>query len=164
MAYTDGLMILGAELSAVQIETAAAIVKQYVVPANVTILQWGVLVTEDFTDHTSEPTIALRKASALSGTATTIESMIMSTTSLFKKGDGTKEAQTAIALDTDIDNGHVLVGNPQNMPVTVKAGEILMFEVTTAATSAGGAFIPFAVLRIDGEVDRRQTTVWTKTL
>lgn len=164
MAYTDGLMVLGAELSAVQVETAAAIVKQYVVPCNVTILQWGVLVTEDFTDHTTEPTIALQKRSALSGTATAIESLVMSTTSLFKKGDGTKEAQTAIAADTDIDNGHVLLGNPQNMPVTVKAGEIISFEVTTATTSVGGAFIPFAVVRIDGEVDGRQTTVWTKTL
>ena len=164
MAYTDGLMILGAELSAVQVETAAAIVKQYVVPSNCTILQWGVLVTEDFTDHTTEPTIALQKRSALSGTATTIESLVMSTTSLFKSGDGTKAIQTAIALDTDIDNGDVLLGNPEDMPVTVQSGEIISFEVTTAATSAGGAFIPFAVVRIDGEVDARQTNVWTKTL
>lgn len=164
MAYTDGLMVLGAELSAVQIETAAAIVKQYVMPCNVTILEWGVLVTEDFTDHTSEPEIKLQKRSALSGTATVLESLIMSTTSLFKKGDGTKEAQTAIALDTDIDNGHVLLGNPQNMPITVQSGEIISFEVTTAATSVGGAFVPFAIVRVDGSVDKRQTNVWTKTL
>lgn len=161
MAYTDGLMILGAELTAVQVETAAAVVKQYVVPANVTILQWGVLVTEDFTAHTLTPTIVLQKRSALSGTATVLDTLVLATVTGFKKGDGVKEAQTAIAADTEIDNGHVILGYLGDMPQTVKAGEIISFEVTVASGSAGGAIVPFAIVRIDGIVDARQSTVWS---
>lgn len=160
MAYTDGLMILGSELAAKQVEDAAADLEDYVMPCNVTILQAGVLVTEDFVAQTTDPIFAVDKKSAIGGTATEVVALTLGSSATLKKGDGVKPAQTAITADTDLDNGHVVLANPQKFPITVKQGEVITLRHDGAATGAGGAYIPFVIVRIDGEVDARPTNVW----
>lgn len=165
MAYTDGLMIIGSDLPAVQVETSAADLDDFVIPCNATVLQIGVLVTEDFTDHTINPVFSLTKKSAIGGADTAVVSVTLAggSTSTLKYGDGVKEAQTALADDADIDNGDVILAYPGSFPITVKAGEVLTLQATIASGSAGGAYVPFAILRIDGVVDGRSTNVLTAT-
>jgi hypothetical protein len=160
MAYTDGLTVLGKELAAVQVETAAADVEDYVMPCNVTILQFGVLITEDFTAHAIDPVVALQKKPGIGGSATDLVTLTLSSAATLKAGDGTKEAQTAITASTDLDDDDVVLANPQSFPITVKSGEVITLRVKTASGSAGGAIIPFAIVRVDGLVDARQTNVW----
>ncbi len=160
MAYTDGLMILGSDLAAVQVETAAADIDDFVIPCNATVLEFGVLVTEDFAAHATDPVVKLQKKSAIGGTATDVLSLTLGSSATLKSGDGTKEAQTAISADTDLDNGDVVLANRGNNPVTVQSGEVLTLRADTAAGEAGGAYIPFVILRLDGLVDARQTNVW----
>jgi len=167
MAYTDGLMILGSQLTAVEVETAAADIEDFVIPCNATILQLGVLVTEDFVVHSAaSPVVSITKKSAIGGADTAVVSLTMdsSATSSLKAGNGVKEAQTAITASTDIDNGDVLLAFPGSFPITVKQGEVLTLQATIDTVSAGGAYIPFIILRIDGEVDGRPDNVWTATV
>jgi hypothetical protein len=167
MAYTDGLMIIGSQLGAVEVETAAADLDDFVIPCNATILQVGALVTEDFVVHSGvSPVLSLGKKTAIGGTFVPVVSVTLdsSATSTLKSGDGTKEAQTAIATSADIDNGDVLLAYPGSFPITVKAGEVLTLRAAVDTVSSGGAYIPFAILRIDGVVDGRQTNVWTATV
>ena len=83
---------------------------------------------------------------------------LSSTNTSLKKGDGTKEAQTAITAETDLDNGHVVYGPRSAMPHYASASQILRFAVTTATGSAGGAITPFAFVK--PMVDARAATVW----
>jgi hypothetical protein len=41
---------------------------------------------------------------------------------------------------------------------------VLTLQATIDTVSAGGAYIPFIILRIDGEVDGRPDNVWTATV
>jgi len=166
MAYTDGLMIFGSELSAVQVETAAADLKDYVIPCNITILQAGVLVTEDFTEHTINPIFTVQKKPGIGGTAVPLVSVTLASgaTSSLKRGDGVKEAQTAPTLDVDIDDDDVILAYPGSFPITVKSGEVITLKASVASGSAGGAYVPFIIARIDGVVDGRQDNVWTATV
>lgn len=160
MAYSDGLTILGSDLAAVQVETTAADIDDFVIPCNATVEEFGVLITEDFTAHAIDPVVKLQKKSAIGGSATDVLSLTLSSAATLKAGDGVKEAQTAIAASTDLDNGDVVLSNRGRLPVTVKAGEVLTLRADTAAGTAGGAYIAFVILRLDGAVDARQTNVW----
>lgn len=160
MSYSDGLIILGSDLAAVQVETTAADIDDFVIPCNATVLQFGVLVTEDFTAHAIDPVVKLQKKSAIGGTATDVLSLTLSSAATLKSGDGVRVAQTAITASTDLDNGDVVLADMKDVPVTVKSGEVLTLRAATASGSAGGAYIAFAILRLDGQVDARQTNVW----
>jgi hypothetical protein len=46
----------------------------------------------------------------------------------------------------------------------VDGGKFLGWEMTTASGSAGGAVIPFAIVRVNGVTDGRGTNVWTATV
>jgi len=164
MAYTDGLMVLvpvdgSGDPQTSEVETAA-VLAEFLVPSNVTVLEWGVHVTEDCVVHASDPVITLGKRVLSGGTITALQTLTLSSAATLKAGDGSKEAQTAITASTDIDDGDTILANPGALPLTVQSGEFLTFELTTASGSTGGSIIPFAIVRLDGGVDARQTNVW----
>lgn len=169
MAYSEPLMILVAQddghITASEVETAAELA-EFLIPCNVSVLQFGAHVTEDFTAHAVDPVLTLGTKPTLGGTVTNLVSLTLSSaaTSTLKSGDGKKPAQTAIAASTDIDNGDVLLAYPGKFPLKVNGGEFLVLELTTASGSAGGAIIPFIIARPDGGTDGRQTNVWTATV
>lgn len=157
-----GVLYVGGELTTVQSETAAATIKDYYFPFGFQVLEWGVMITEDFTDHTLTLVVKLQKLDKAGGTVSDISILTVdaSNTSL-KRGDGVKEAQTAITADTSIDNGQVVFGPRSEMPARASASQILRFAVTTATGSAGGAITPFAFVK--PILDARASTVWIDT-
>ncbi len=166
MAYTDGLYIISNAATSVQTETGAANIVDHVIPCNATILQFGALITEVMTDHTVQPVISLAKKTGIGATATTLVSLTLGkhAISSLKKGDGVKEAQTAIVADTELLDDDTVIAFPGSFPITVQAGDVLSFQANVASLSVGGAYIPFAILRLDGTVDARRTTTWTATV
>ena len=173
MSYSEPIQILypitnsGGKPVESAIETAA-LLGLYPIPCDVEILAFGAIVTEDFTEHTLNPVLTIGVCNDVGDTAldTNLVSMTLNSaaTAAFKSGDGVKEAQTAITASTDIDAGDVILAFPGNFPLHVAGGKFLGWELTTASGSAGGAFVPFAIVRVDGEVDARQTNVWTATV
>jgi len=169
MAYTEPLMVLypssDGVITAAEVETAAELA-EFLIPCNVSVLQFGAHVTEDFTAHAVDPVLTLGRKATTAGTVTNIASVTLSSasTSTLKSGDGVKELQTAITASTDLDAGDVILAWPGEFPVPVAGGEFLVLELTTASGSAGGAIIPFIIARADGVVDGRQTNVWTASV
>jgi hypothetical protein len=171
MAYSEPIAILmgrddgQATLSAV--ETAALLAK-FPLACDIEVLEFGVIVTEDFTAHDVDPVLTLGTMSDDDDTAldTNLVSLTLSSaaTASLKAGDGVKEAQTAIAASTDIDLGDIILASPENFPLHVDGGQVLGFELTTASGSAGGEFIAFAIVRLNGLTDARKTNVWTATV
>ena len=154
-----GVLYVGGELTTVQSETAAATIKDYYFPFGFQVLEWGVMLTEDFTDHTIALVVKLQKLDKAGGTVTDISALTVdSSNTNLKKGDGVKEAQTAISADTNIDNGQVVYGKRSDMPARAATSQILHFAVTTATGSVGGAITPFAFVK--PILDARAATVW----
>jgi hypothetical protein len=173
MAYSEPIQILYpiTNSSGKPVESAvetAALIGLYPIPCDIEVLAFGAIVTEDFTAHDVDPVLTLGTANDVGDTAldTNLVSLTMSSaaTATLKSGDGVKEAQTAIAASTDIDASDVLLAAPQNFPLHVDGGKFLGWEMTTASGSAGGAVVPFAIVRVNGIVDGRQTNVWTATV
>jgi len=162
MSYGEGLFVLrDQDPVTIQVEAAAADYNEYLMPVDHTVLAFGVVVTEDFVSQSTAFVIKLQQRQLAGGASTTLATLTIGNaeTSL-KKGDGTRPGQTALTSATDIDVGHVVLAD--GLPKSGRSGEYLAFEVTQAAGSAGGAVHPFAVLRIDGGPDTRQTNVWIK--
>ena len=157
-----GVLYVGGELTTVQTETAAATIKDYYFPFGFIVLDWGVMITEDFTDHTLTLVVKLQKLDKAGGTVSDVSTLTVdaSNTSL-KRGDGVKEAQTAITADTSIDNGQVVYAPRSEVPARAATSQILRFAVTTATGSAGGAITPFAFVK--PILDARAATVWIDT-
>jgi len=173
MAYSEPISILypitnsGGKPVESAVETAA-LLGLYPIPCDIEVLGFGAIVTEDFTAHTSDPVLTLGYANDVGDTAldTNLVSVTMSSaaTSALKSGDGRKEAQTAISASTDLDASDVILAAPQNFPLHIAGGKFLGWELTTAAGTAGGAIVPFAIVRVNGVTDGRQTNVWTATV
>jgi hypothetical protein len=173
MAYSEPIMIVYpiTNSSGKPVESAietAALLGLYPIPGDVEVLSFGCIVTEDFTAHTAVPVLTLGVCNDVGDTAldTNLVSITLdsSATASLKAGDGVKEAQTAITASTDLDASDVILAAPQNFPLHVAGGKFLGWELTTAAGSAGGAFVPFAIVRVNGVTDGRQTNVWTATV
>jgi hypothetical protein len=173
MAYSEPIQILYTitNSSGKPVESAvetAALIGLYPIPCDVEVLAFGAIVTEDFTAHASDPVLTLGVADDVGDTAldTNLVSLTMSSaaTSTLKSGDSVKEAQTAITASTDLDASDVLLASPENFPLHVDGGKFLGWELTTAAGTAGGAIVPFAIVRVNGVTDGRQTNVWTATV
>ena len=159
MAYSDPLIVLGPELATVEVETTAATIKDYELPFGYQIEDFGVVIVEDFVAQATDPVVKLQKLDKASGTVTDIVTLALgSSNTTLKKGNGTKEAQTAITADADLDNGHVVYCKRSALPVQIGANTILRIAVTTAATGAGGAFVPFVYIR--PSFDKRSATTW----
>jgi hypothetical protein len=152
-------MVGGLDLTTVQVETAAATIKDYLFPFGFEILDWGVVITEDFSTHSTDPVVAIQVLDKTGGTVTTVSSLTLgsSNTSLYK-GDGHKEVQTVITADADLLTGHVVWGPRGSMPYKTFTNQILRLAVTTAANSSTGAITPFAFVK--PLVDARASKSW----
>ena len=164
--YSDGLYLLSnQDPTTVQVETSAADYNEWVMPCDFTVLEFGVLITEDLVAQATNAWILkLQLRQTPAGTSTTLATITIADASTgLRSGDGSKAAQTALVLASDIDAGDVVLAD-MSLPVSGRSGEYLAIEVTQAATSTGGAGHPYAILRLDGGADRRQTNVWSRVV
>lgn len=163
MSFGDGLMLIGHERTAeTQVEDAAGDIASYFIPNHCQVEEWGVLVTEDFVAQATDPVVALQKVDKVGGTVTELDALtIGNSNTKLRKGDGSKVSATAMAADTELDNGQVVVANGTPGPIQLRAGEFLRFRHKTAATGAGGAYRPYAVLRVAGPA-LQNTNVWSE--
>ncbi len=163
--YSDGLyLLMNQDPTTIQMEAGAADYNEYVVPVDYTVVEFGFLITEDVVALSTNFVIKLQSRATAAGTSTTLATIEIGTDQTgLRSGDGAKAAVTAMADSTDIDAGDVVLANI-GLPKTNTAGEYLAFEVTQAGNTAGGAGHPYALLRLDGGADRRQTNVWSRVV
>jgi hypothetical protein len=147
MSYGDGLVQYGPELAAVQVETAAADIKSYVLPYPVTVLGFGVIITETFAAHATDPVVSLDFKDK--DTART-EIVALTLNSALKRSDGSRVAQTALAVDSDIVLDDVVLVKGISLPKRLQPGTTLFLEAKVAAGEAGGAYIPVVLARVEG--------------
>jgi hypothetical protein len=130
-------------------------------PYSFEVLEWGVVVSEDFDAHTVDPAIKLEYLDKAGGTAVTVGTLTIgnSNTNLYK-GDGVKEVQTVISADTDIDNGHVIFGPRSSVPKFVNhVGTELRFNVSAQGTvGTAGKYYPFVIIK--PMLDARSAKAW----
>ena len=155
-----GIQYLGLDLTAVEVEAAAGNIKQYVLPCFAEILEWGVYITEDFVAQGTDPVVSINSVDKYSGTVTELDALTLGAdnTKLYI-GDGDEAEKTVIALDADIDNGHVVVAQEKGATRVLKPGEVISFRKKTAASGAGGAYIPWVMLKLSG-LDPTSAKVW----
>ena len=163
MSFGDGLMIVGHERTAeTQIEAAASDIADYFIPNHCQVEEWGVLITEDFVAQATDPVFKLQKLDKVGGTVTDLDTLTVGNSNTkLRKGDGSKVGTVAMAADTELDNGQVVVANGTPGPIQLRAGEFLRFRHSTAASGAGGAVRPYAVLRVAGPA-LQNTNVWSE--
>ncbi|KKK49617.1 hypothetical protein LCGC14_3133250, partial [marine sediment metagenome] len=150
--YSDfGIQMLGLELTPVEIEAVAGNIKQYVLPVFGEILQWGVYITEDFVAQATDPVVSINSVDKFSGAVTEIDALTLGAdnTNLFK-GDGDEAEKTVIALDADLLNGHVVRAQAKGASRNLNPGDVISFRKKTAATGAGGSYIPWVMLKMGG--------------
>lgn len=151
MSYVN-YQILGHELTTVQVETGAADVKTYTFPVSVEVLAFGVMITEDLVDHSVDSAWSIDLLDSIGGTRTEKAVLTLNgADTTIKAGDGTTAAKTAIAADTDLDNGDVVFADRDNFPFEVLPGQSIVLEHKTASGTAGGAASMFALIRVGGE-------------
>ena len=162
MSFGDGLFMLGHDISAKQVEDAAADLKDYVIPFPCQVEDFGVYITENFVAQATDPIVALQTKTSIGGSATTKVTLTLGgSNTVLKKGDAVKVMQTAITADTDLDNGHVVLGKRTALPFKLNPGDVLTIRHDGAATGAGGAYIPIVLLRIEG-VNMKPAVVWAE--
>ena len=112
-----GIVIFGSELSAINMEDAATVIKEYTVPVPLHVLDFGVYITETLTAQATDMVINVSTAVILGGTRTVLIPLTVgnSNTNL-KKGDGTFPFKTAIALDADLKDGDVVLCKRTALP------------------------------------------------
>ena len=146
-------------------ETSNTLILEWVCPVFAEIVAFGVHIVEDFDAHATDPVVSLKKATTVGGTETVIKALTLgSGNTKLTVGNGTLDNQTAIAADTDLDTGDVVFADlTANLSSTLSLklipGEVLIFEHTTAAGEAGGAYVPFAIVKLSGP-DFTASNVW----
>ena len=161
---------------AVQIEeTSDTLLVEFVCPVHCEVIAFGVVVTEDFASQATDPVVSLKKALTVGGSETTLKALTLgSGNTNLVRGNGTrsvsgtppKDNQVAIAADADLDTGDVVYANLDTLTPSQPLsnlhfwpGEVLILEHTTAATGAGGAYVPFAIVKMSGP-DFTQDNTW----
>mgnify|MGYP001592291135 FL=1 len=156
-------------------ETSNTLIEEFVCPVHCEVVAFGVVITEDFVAQATDPVVSLKKATTVGGTETVLKALTLgssNTTLTVGNGDRNvtvnypKDNQTAIAADTDLDTGDVVYANLDTLTISKPLaelhfwpGEVLILEHTTAATGAGGAYVPFAIVKMSGP-DFTQTNTW----
>ncbi len=163
--YSDGLYLLSnQDGTVIQMETAAADYNEYLMPLAFTVIEFGFVITEDVVALSTNFVIKLQARQLVAGASTTLATIEIGTDQTgLRSGDGAKAAVTAMADSTDLDVGDVVLANI-GLPKSSISAEYLAIEVTQASNTAGGAGHPYAVLRLDGGADRRQTNVWSRVV
>ena len=161
---------------AVQIEeTSDTLLVEFVCPVHCEVVAFGVVVTEDFASQATDPVVSLKKALTVGGSETTLKALTLgSTNTNLVRGNGTrsvsgtppKDNQVALSADADLDTGDVVYANLDTLTPSQPLsnlhfwpGEVLILEHTTAATGAGGAYVPFAIVKMSGP-DFTQDNTW----
>jgi len=139
MAYTDGLFFV--EGAATQGETAAAVVavrgdtgQFIIIPGGATIEEFGAVTIEAWDVAGANACILdLKRITVYGGSGASLGTIT------FPKTAGAAASAVGVRSVNSVVKG-----------TRVKPGEVLYFEVTQAASDAGGAFIPYLILRLDG--------------
>lgn len=154
-------------------ETSDTLLVEFVCPVHCEVVAFGVVITEDFVAQATDPVVSLKKALTVGGAETVLKALTLGGTTL-TRGDGDrnvatlypKDNQVAIAADTDLDTGDVVYADLDTLtavpPVTSLhfwPGEVLILEHTTAATGGGGAYVPFAIVKMSGP-EYTQDNTW----
>ena len=156
-------------------ETSNTLILEYVTPVHCEVIEFGVVVTEDFVAQATDPVVSLKKAVTVGGAETVLKALTLGTTNTtLTRGNGDrnvavdypKDNQVALSVDADLDTGDVVYANldtlTQSEPLTSLhfwPGEVIILEHTTAATGAGGAYVPFAIVKFSGP-DYTQDNTW----
>lgn len=149
-------------------ETSNTLILQFATPYHLEVVDFGVIVTEDFAAQT-DAVVTLQKASTVGGGETVLKNLTLgSGNTLLTKGNGDhnvtvkypKDNQTAISADTDLDTGDVIHADLNEVADRhLWPGEVLQIQHTTAAGGSGGAYVPFVLVKLDGP-DFTQNNVW----
>jgi hypothetical protein len=154
-------------------ETSNTLLYEFVCPVHCEVVAFGVAIVEDFDAHGTDPVVSLKKAVTVGGTETVLKALTIGGTTL-TRGNGDrnvdvkypKDNQVAIAADTDLDSGDVVYADldtlTQSLPLTSLhfwPGEVLILEHTTAAGESGGAYVPFAIVKMSGP-EYTQDNTW----
>ena len=156
-------------------ETSNTVILEFVCPVHCEVVAFGAVITEDFIAQATDPVVSLKKATTVGGTETALKALTLgSSNTTLTRGNGDrnvatlypKDNQVAIAADTDLDTGDVVYADLGTLTVSKPLselhfwpGEVLMLEHTTAATGAGGAYVPFAIVKMSGP-DFTQDNTW----
>ena len=157
-------------------ETSNTLIKEFVCPVHCEVVAFGVVIVEDFSAHAVDPVVSLKKALTVGGSETVLKALTLGAdNTALTRGDGDrnvavlypKDNQVAIAADADLDTGDVVYADLDTLEQVVPGlvnvhfwpGEVLILEHTTAATGAGGAYVPFAIVKMSGP-DFTQDNTW----
>ena len=146
-------------------ETSNTVILEYVVPYFMEVVDFGVVIVEDFVAQAVDPVVSLKSMLVQGGTETVIKALTLgnSNSAGLTKGDGAtypKDNQTQLTADTDLDNGDVVHADLTTADtLKLVPGQILLIEHTTAASGGGGAYVPFVLLKISGP-DYTSINVW----
>jgi hypothetical protein len=143
-------------------ETANVSLLEFAVPYFCEIVDFGVVITEDFDAHNVDPVVTLKTRLVNGGTETTLKALTLGADNTkLTKGDGNFDNVTAIAADTDLDNGDVVHADLSEVTdLKLVPGQILEVEQTTAGTvGSTGSYVPFVLLKISGP-DFTASNVW----
>ena len=156
-------------------ETSNTLIVEFVCPVHCEVVAFGVVVTEDFSSQATDPVVSLKKATTVGGTETVLKALTLgSSNANLVRGNGDrnvttttpKDNQVALSADADLDTGDVVYANLYTLTTSQPLanrhfwpGEVLILEHTTAATGAGGAYVPFAIVKISGP-DVTQDNTW----
>ena len=156
-------------------ETSNTLIIEFVCPVHCEVIAFGVVVTEDFVAQATDPVVSLKKATTVGGTETALKALTLgNTNTTLVRGNGDrnvatlypKDNQVALSVDADLDTGDVVYADLETLTVSKPLselhfwpGEVLILEHTTAATGAGGAYVPFAIVKMSGP-DFTQDNTW----
>ena len=149
---------------------ALAVKAVYPIPSKCQVKEWGVIITTAFSANAADPIIRLARRPLITGTIATIQSLTLgsSNTTLRKYttnpdvvaagGPGTVTVgpalgghTSALTADTDLSVGVIVLGDTKSLPsVVLSPGDLLVVELTTAATT-GGKGVVFVRLEPAGE-------------
>lgn len=157
-------------------ETSNTLLLEFVAPVWCEIIAFGAVITEDFSAHATDPVVELKRANTVGGTETSIKTLTLgSSNTRLAKGNGNepgvttgalypKDNVTAISADTDLDTGDVVYADlseaaDAGVSLVLQPGQVLIFQHTTAAGEAGGAYVPFAIVKFGGP-DYTRLNTW----
>jgi len=163
-------------------ETSDTLLIEFVCPVHCEVVAFGIAIVEDFIAQATDLVVSLKKAATVGGTETVLKALTVGNSNVdaasavrLVRGDGDrnvtvkypKDNQVALSADTDLDTGDVVYANLDTLSQVVPGlvnlhfwpGEVLIIEHTTAFSGAGGAYVPFAIVKMSGP-DFTQDNTW----
>ncbi len=164
MAYTEPFIVLGqyAEITAISL-TATSTGGSIHIPFSCQLEEVLFVVTTTLGTQTTDAVVKLRKKVDGGADTDLVSLTIGAQNTTLKKGDGTREAQTAITASANLTLGSIVYPKRTTVPVQLGVFDILHVDVSTAAAGGApaGAIVPIILVR--PAIDMRQTTSWVDT-